>query len=281
MGSRLLVLLMCKWTLFSFPSQFLQSRPVALNSGDWGNYMQFGRQHLKSQHALYRDMIKLGPCQFKQKSFNLLLTRPNQFSLISSAIITGAFLSTRKNGLRMLIKPCTVKCNFWGSSLSSLQHSEVQSLLKNGLRKCTELLHVNVQLGPSPPQALHDTPSHTLQPSSSRWIVSFKYKGIFIFLGKWFFSLFSTQMISLPREFFAQGQRVCYSLHTPACCLSALSLSPTSLAPVAVCVLPWDQPTGWTHAASSLFHFSVNDHPWCFCFSCLENSYLWKSLFMY
>ena len=98
MGSRLLLLLMCKLNLLLFPSQSLWSGPVTLNSGEWGNYVQFGKQHLKSQPSFHRDLIKLGPCQFKQKSLHPCLTRPNQFSLMSFAIVISAFLSTRMNG---------------------------------------------------------------------------------------------------------------------------------------------------------------------------------------
>lgn len=119
MGSRLLLLLMCKLNLFLFPSQSLQSGPATLNSGECDNYVQFGKQQLKSQPS-YRDLIKLGPSQFKQKSLNPCLTRPNQFSLMSFAIAIGAFLLTRMNGLEMLIKHCTVKQAFRGSSRSSL-----------------------------------------------------------------------------------------------------------------------------------------------------------------
>lgn len=152
MGSCLLLLLMCKLNLFLFPSQSLQSGPATLNSGElnsgeWGNYAQFGKQQLKSQPS-FRDLIKLGPCQFKQKSLNPCLTWPNQFSLMSFAIAIGAFLPTRMNGLEMLIKPCTVKQAFRGSSLSSLQHSKVKSLIKNCTGKCKELLHVNKLLAP-------------------------------------------------------------------------------------------------------------------------------------
>lgn len=160
MGGRLLLLLMCKLNLFLFPSQSLWSGPVTLNSGEWGNYAQFGKQHLKSQPSFYRDLIKLGPCQFKQKSLHPCLTRPNQFSLMSFAIVIGAFLPTRMNGLEMLIKPYTVKQAFRGSSLSSLQHSRVKSLIKNYTGKCKELFHVNKLWAPPHLRLSHSPLSH-------------------------------------------------------------------------------------------------------------------------
>lgn len=161
MGSRLLLLLMCKLNLFLFPSQSLRSGPVTLNLGEWGNYTQFGNQHLKSQPTFHRDLIKLGPCQFKQKSLNPRLTRRNQFSLMSFATVIGAFLPTRMNGLEMPIKPCTVKHAFRGSSLSSLPHSGVKSLIKNYAGKWEELLHVNKLWAPPHLRLSHPALPHS------------------------------------------------------------------------------------------------------------------------
>lgn len=137
----------------------------------------------------------------------------------------------RKNWLELPMKPCTVKYDFQGSSLSTLQPSKVKSVDQEIWRKYTEASPCNMLSSPSPsPRHTTTLPyltfNHTLHPSSSCWIVSIKHKEIVASLHKLLFFSFSTQMISYLMASFPNSREstsLCIPWHAVS---SALPLSP-------------------------------------------------------